>query len=79
MKGVSVFRSYSTSDIKEYYSQSDPDSRPYSLLARGWPHRAELVELADVLRTHDPKIWSKRIENTLIESKIINKNLILLY
>jgi hypothetical protein len=67
MKGVSVFRSYSISDIKEYYSQSDPDSRPYSLLARGWPHRLELVELADVLLTHDPKIWTKRIENTLID------------
>jgi hypothetical protein len=67
MKGVTVFRSYSVSDIKEYYLQGNPESRPYSLLARGWPQREELANLADVLSMHDPKIWSKRIENTLID------------
>jgi hypothetical protein len=67
VKGVSVFRSYSVADIEEYYSQADPDSRPYSLLARGWPYKEELVKLAKLLSTHDSKLWTKRIENTLID------------
>ena len=66
-KGANVFRSYSLSDIQEYFSNGTPDDRPYSMLSRAWADKDELIKLSTFLLAYDPTIWTKRIEHSYID------------
>ena len=65
--GCTIFRSYKFDYIKEL-CQGDSDSvRPYSTHQKAYANRESILRLCEILEKHDPKIWTKRIENSNLD------------
>jgi hypothetical protein len=65
--GCVIFRNYKFDYIKEL-CQGGPDSvRPYSMHQKAYTNRENILRLCEILEKYDPKIWTKRIENSNLD------------
>jgi hypothetical protein len=65
--GCAIFRNYKFDYIKEL-CQGDIDAvRPYSVHQKAYTNRENILRLCETLEKYDPKIWTKRIENSNLD------------
>jgi hypothetical protein len=65
--GCAIFRNYKFDYVKDLcQNDRDPD-RPYSILQKAYNNRESILRLCEILERYDPKIWTKRIENSNLD------------
>jgi hypothetical protein len=74
IKGSSIFRTHSLDDIKEFCLAPSPEKPNYSLHARAWQNRDQILELTEFLLTQKSTIWTKRIENVFMDFYTNDRN-----
>ena len=74
IKGSSIFRTHSLDDIKEFCLAPSPEKPNYSLHARAWQNRDQILELTEFLLTQKSIIWTKRIENVFMDFYTNDRN-----
>lgn len=67
IKGSSIFRNLSLDDIKEHCLKESNEHPNYSLYSKAWVNREQILSLAEFLSTRDSRIYTKRIEQTLMD------------
>jgi hypothetical protein len=68
VKGSGIFRIRSLSDVLIFCNKTEDTKFPgYTMMNKAWNNRDQILELAEFLSSYDPKIWTKRIENTNID------------
>ena len=74
IKGSSIFRTHSLDDIREFCLAPSPEKPNYSLHARAWQNRDQILELTEFLLNQKSTIWTKRIENAFMDFYTNDRN-----
>ncbi len=74
IKGSSIFRTHSLDDIREFCLAPSPEKPNYSLHARAWQNRDQILELTEFLLNQKSTIWTKRIENVFMDFYTNDRN-----
>jgi hypothetical protein len=67
LNGCAIFRQKTLDYIKSFCQGAYPEDRPYSLLAKAYKEKENIMTLANFLESYDSKLWSKRIESSRID------------
>lgn len=67
MPGAGMFRSHSTTDLKEFAATSESMFEKWTYARRAWPNRNSISKLAAFLDPYDADSWAKRIEHNTID------------
>lgn len=67
LNGCAIFRQKTLEYIKGFCLGAYTDERPYSLMAKAYREKENIMMLANFLESYDSKLWSKRIEGSRID------------
>jgi hypothetical protein len=67
LNGCAIFRQKTLDYIKSFCHGVYPEERPYSLLAKAYKEKENIMALANFLENYDNKLWTKRIESSRID------------
>jgi hypothetical protein len=65
--GAAIFRYKGLEAVQDLCVNLDPNERPYSVSAKAYANKDVIYKLAELLRTFDQDLWSKRIENSRVD------------
>lgn len=65
--GAGMLRDHDLYQLQDFCLSSQPVDRHWTSSGRAWPHRLEILALAEFLSDYDPKSWAKRIEHTTVD------------
>ena len=67
LNGCAIFRQKTLEFIKSFCSSEFQDDRPYTLLAKAYSEKENILLLVEFLEGYDSKLWTKRIESSRID------------
>ena len=65
--GAAIFRYKGLEAVQDLCVNLDPNERPYSISAKAYANKDVIYKQAELLRTFDQDLWSKRIENSRVD------------
>lgn len=72
--GAAIFRYKGLDFVKEFCHQTENTDRPYSVFYKAFQQKDSILELCEFLEQYDAKLWTKRIENNIIDFYTNDKN-----
>ena len=67
LTGCAIFRQKTLDYIKSFCLGASPDDRPYTILAKAYKEKENIMLLANFLENYNSKLWTKRIESSRID------------
>jgi hypothetical protein len=65
--GAAIFRYKDLNFVKDFCHQTENSDRPYSVFYKAFQQKDSILELCEFLEQWDAKLWTKRIENNIID------------
>lgn len=65
--GAAIFRYKDLNFVKEFCHGTENNDRPYSVFYKAYQQKDSILEICEFLEQYDSKLWSKRIENNMID------------
>ena len=72
--GAAIFRYKDLKFVRDFCSQTENHDRPYSVFHKAFQQKDSILEICEFLEQWDSKLWSKRIENNIIDFYTNDKN-----
>ena len=67
LNGSTIFRQKTLDYIKSFCLSAYTEERPYTVLAKAYKEKENILALANFLERYDSKLWTKRIESSRID------------